>query len=761
MSVDIDHVLMHPVPLMSADARPQTDDARGAIDALADRVDTLASIVRETAGSLSASRGEVASLDRRVQDRIAEDTQRSAAALSSLRGSSTRCARSWPRTAGTSGAVAAAASNPLNQTVATLTERVETLGGIIRSTAGSLAAEQSRLSILSEALAKGDERVEARLAAMQHELRVVSENAARPAAPAPVDTGLLEQRVDQKVGDLVQRVDFLASTVGATAGKLAAREGDLAKVEQLISRQEAFRGSEIVQQLSADLAALKERVAVDPELEQKVGGLVKTVQTLDERVATLAGIVSQDRRTTRRTRTGDRSPRPSPRRGRHADRRCRPSDSARDRAIAAAPADGSPPADVELRFTAFGEQLARLGTVVEDASGAAEQVRTELRVEIAALADAVQRERIDLDLATSEWEARRSALEERMDELAIFATDTTKRGVDEMGQALHVFSRRLEELEQDRKAVETDATNAEKAWEREHKELEARLDALATSVAEGRLQAPGTSEVAELIDEFAGRLARMEGERETVAELAAQAETWTVELATLEARIDEGLSTLEEHEVGDPAESETTHVPVDGALSESLAELTQRIEHVERDGDSVREELMRTASSWADERASLQERVSELAARIVTGPMPSATDASGEPSEDASKELDRLRIAMEGMRMRLAYHEKTVAELSGTRTVMQRITELSARVDQLATAIASGAPTAAGAAAAPVIHARRHRGHWAHDPDRGSGGNQDRDARQDARPDGEDRLPDELAHPATRDGRSKEVSGVN
>ena len=112
-------------------------------------------------------------------------------------------------------------------------------------------------------------------------------------------------------------------------------------------------------------------------------------------------------------------------------------------------------------------------------------------MEIAALAEAVQRERIDLDLATSEWEARRSALEERMDELAIFATDTTKRGVDEMGQALHLFSRRLEELEQDRKAVENDATNAEKAWEREHKELEARLDALATSVAEGHLQAPG------------------------------------------------------------------------------------------------------------------------------------------------------------------------------------------------------------------------------------------------------------------------------
>ena len=331
MSLYIDHVLTHPVPLMGADARPQKDDARGAIEALADRVDTLASIVRETSGSLSASRGEVASLDRRVQDRIAEDTQRSAAELSALRRELDAVRTFVAESGGTSGAVEAATSHPLNQTVTTLTERVETLAGIIRSTAGSLAAEQSRLSILSEALAKGDERVEARLAAMQHELRVVSENATRPAAPAPVDTGQLEQRVDQKVGDLVQRVDFLAGTVGATAGKLAAREGDLAKVEELISRQEAFRGSEIVQQLSADLAALKERVAVDPELEQQVGGLVKTVQTLDERVATLAAVVLQ----TEGRRGGHEpeidSPRPSPRGSRHADRRCRAPDSARDR----------------------------------------------------------------------------------------------------------------------------------------------------------------------------------------------------------------------------------------------------------------------------------------------------------------------------------------------------------------------------------------------------------------------------------------------
>ena len=64
-----------------------------------------------------------------------------------------------------------------------------------------------------------------------------------------------------------------------------------------------------------------------------------------------------------------------------------------------------------------------------------------------------------------------------------------------------------------------------------------------------------------------------------------------------------------------------------------------------------------------------------------------------------------MRIAMEGMRMRLAYHEKTVAELSGTRTVMQRIDELSARVEQLAAAIATRCADVGRRCRGPMIQA--------------------------------------------------------
>ncbi len=138
---------------------------------------------------------------------------------------------------------------------------------------------------------------------------------------------------------------------------------------------------------------------------------------------------------------------------------------------------------------------------------------------------------------------------------------------------------------------------------------------------------------------------------------------------------------------------------LDPVLSESLDELTQRIDQIERDRDAVRDELTRTAASWAIERASLQERVAELAARIVTGPVPAASDGQEEPFAQSPQEIDRLRIGVEGLRMRLAYHEKTVNDLAGSRGVVQRLDELSARLDQLAAVVASGTGHGAGAVA--------------------------------------------------------------
>ena len=868
VSLDTDSDTKRPVPLMRSDKRSNDSDVRGAIDALADRVDMLAAIVRETAGSLSASRGEVASLDRRVQERIGEDTSRSAVALDAVRGE-IDALRSFVAEAPTrSETVVAAASDPLKETVSTLADRVETLAEVVRSTSGRLVAEQGRIAILTEALEKGDEGNDARFAEIRRSLQVISEQAARQGAASPppvvaVDPEL-EDRVGRQVGALADRIDFLSGTVAAATGKIAAKDGEIAKLGQA-SQEATNRTSELVRSMRADLEGLKGRLEVDPLLQERVGGLVNTVETLGDRVGTLSSIVSEtvgrkgaadpgdvsalDERltqvgtriddvaaqlqqeidalaaagadgggtpfdpsafelqvaelgnqlgklgvvvddasgaveqmgielreeivalaevvqrdrinigeiTSRTNETiramradlellkervavdpgleervnglvdtvqviGDRVGALSGIVGETAGNRTGREDEIAaiddrlvavgeridtvatelrreiDALTAVAPGGLTPVAtsgELDLQVASFGEQLARLEVVAEDASGAAEQVGLELRNEIGVLSAAVERERIDLDQATAEWEARRAALEERMDELAAFAT-STERGTDEIGKTLHTLADRLERLEHDRQAVASDATHVESAWALERIALESRLDEIAAAITEERPQAP---EVGLLIDELAGRLARMEGERETVADLAALAETWTSELAALEARVDEGLSTLEGQVI---AETNADFASVDVELVESIDELTSRIEQIERDRDAVRDELARTAASWAMERASLQERVSELAARIVTGPVPTAGAEEGDGHLQSPQELDRLRIGVEGLRMRLAYHEKTVSDLAGSRGVIQRLDELSARLDQLAAIVAAGHASTGGTVQMPM-----------------------------------------------------------
>ena len=107
--------------------------------------------------------------------------------------------------------------------------------------------------------------------------------------------------------------------------------------------------------------------------------------------------------------------------------------------------------------------------------------------------------------------------------------------------------------------------------------------------------------------------------------------------------------------------------------------LLARIEELERDRDAITSRLLHDGEAWADERAALQERVAELAARIVTGPVPRAyVPLEGEDEDQVmfSRDLDQLRIGVEGLRMRLAYHERTVAELAGGRGVDGRIEEV-------------------------------------------------------------------------------------
>ena len=199
-----------------------------------------------------------------------------------------------------------------------------------------------------------------------------------------------------------------------------------------------------------------------------------------------------------------------------------------------------------------------------------------------------------------------------------------------------------------------------------------RLESVEGSLAVASAQAERIAddvrtELVRALDELARRLEHVERYGQH-ADLEGLTAAWRTELRALEVRVGDELATIQSKQVGarDAEEIAATR----------LRALTERLEQIERDRDAIAAQLMRGAESWATERAALQERVGELAARIVTGPVPDASAGGERDGWPTPRAFDQLRIAVEGLRMRLAYHEKEVAEIVGGRGVDQRIDEM-------------------------------------------------------------------------------------
>jgi predicted nucleic acid-binding Zn-ribbon protein len=279
---------------------------------------------------------------------------------------------------------------------------------------------------------------------------------------------------------------------------------------------------------------------------------------------------------------------------------------------------------------------------------------------------------------------RQSALEDKHGVLAeeiarveATAIEALNRPAADAAPVLRDLAEKLERIDTDRRVVAEHLAAVEDAWSEERQALRNQIEELTATAVDG----PSGEDAERAVRELTVRLGRLEREHESVAELASLADGWTSSLGTLAARVEYGLIKLQQASSGQAAPSD----------AHELVELASRVSAMERDRDTVLGEIARATETWSTERAALHERVAELAARIVTGPIDAATATGSATAElgDASHELDRLRIALEGMRMRLAYHEKAVVEMSGG-SVTNRLDELNTRLDRLQNAVASG-----------------------------------------------------------------------
>ena len=352
-------------------------------------------------------------------------------------------------------------------------------------------------------------------------------------------------------------------------------------------------------------------------------------------------------------------------------------------AIAALHRDLSPSRDgsADSAPTVYGERLAQLlGRRLEEVEGAvavamalADRTGVELREELHTATEALAAELetvagIARETATAParphdvyaLEARFDEVHRRIDavtrELRAGATSLERAS----GSLTAPYSERLartlgRRLEQVEGAVVVASALAERTG------AEVR-DELADVAAAGEFRRRA------LERELGERLERLES-HDRAESMARMTAAWRAELSALEVRLGDELAALaaEIRKGGDS----------DPARELAMSELIARIQLVESDRDAITAQLVRTAETWAAERVALQERVAELAARIVTGPVPGPEDFGEGASWPTARAFDQLRINVEGLRMRLAYHEKAVAELAEARGVDDRIDEMN------------------------------------------------------------------------------------
>jgi chromosome segregation ATPase len=209
----------------------------------------------------------------------------------------------------------------------------------------------------------------------------------------------------------------------------------------------------------------------------------------------------------------------------------------------------------------------------------------------------------------------------------------------------------------------------------------ARLESLAPAPA---TQA-AYEELQPRLDELATRLEAGERRREAVAaEVARASQAWESQRAELRAELQDELAAL--------ARSAATRETAATGFDRVVAELAARVEAVERSELESAAGIARTVGTWESRLGEMEARLAEAAALGAEPVQDAATDGllaeiagrldTLETDRDAG-EMGRLRVLVDGVRMRLASSEKELAALAGSHEVVARLDELTWRLDSL------------------------------------------------------------------------------
>jgi chromosome segregation ATPase len=691
------------------------------VDVLADRFTTLTATVNTTAATLAGSGGEIAALRRELEDgnarieSVLADLKRAPAAstdLDELR--RTVAALSSARPTGKDGRQV----DGLREEVENLTARLDMLAKTVATTAAGLAGREGETASLRRSVEEGNTRIEevlaelqraersdvgeleARLESLAHTIeaattgvagrdevtalrarleeggskldalvteigqslgalssRVTALDAAADDSEALETLTEREATLSAQVDHVSKRIDAVAASAEGASGTQARHELELAALhrhlESLAHTIEAattgFAQKDEVTALRARLDQGRAKLdALVTEVERSLGALSSRVVALDaaandsEALETLAEQVA--------------------RQGAHLD----DLGGRIDRVAASVESTSGNHARHEL-------DLATLHRHLEEESARVDSTLGELRQALEALPDpeavdpqleaTLQRVASDVEALAQRLEAAERASSER------WTAEATQRG--EVEQLVADLSSRLTDVEHDHEARAREMSSASAEWSDERTWVREQLDALVASVSQAR-EAEARERVA-----LSARLTQLEHERSgSDSELTRMTASWTAELESIEARLDEVASRRDIP----PSEDEQ--------LERLLVAFADRIEAIERDRETATSVIAGAAQDWAAGRTSLETRLDQVTGRVDALVAAERDPAAGRIAEE---ELGRLRLLVDGLRMRLAANESEIAAALGPRDVVLRLDELTSRLESLES---SGPPDA-------------------------------------------------------------------
>jgi chromosome segregation protein len=630
---------------------------------LADRLETLASTISQTAAALVARDGEIAGLRRELEDAgkrieaLGGDTGRGVDAreIARLRSMIDAVAAQRPLRASDSRV------DELGSRVRLLADRVDSMAATVGAAAATLGRREGDLANLRERLDLGASQIE----------------------------GLtVELRRLHRDGDLLQQLDALNAAVAVANGGLAARDQEAAALRARIDEAYSRVGS-VVTEMQRALGGLATQVAALENLP------AATAAALDGRAAELGGRVDAvDRRLESVAAEVESALRDVERRDRDLASLHGELDAQRthvDSVVAGLRAELAALPDPRERDPELDARLDELGKTAAYVASRLEEVAADAASGIAAsasrateLGDALERLSARLDSVEQErdaaaaqllhadkiWLEERDWVRRQLERLAAAQTEASA-AAGSLGPELGELRTRLDEVEAARDAAASEIVRMSHALDSERSTVQGQLDGLAATVADA---VASGEEPGERIAELSGRLEDLERREAAVAaELARTTVVWTSELEALGGRLD-GIDAAARQD--DPSRRTETESLVNA--------LAARLDASERERAAAASELAGAAATWAAERASLSERIEDMSAKLarVESAAQSAAAAAAVAASGASADgVAELRAYVDGLRLKVASGEKELAGLASVRDAGARLDDLARRLE--------------------------------------------------------------------------------